>query len=153
MMCLKYVRLMMVRFVRRILSKLPTMFSYIFLVFSAAVCFIILLPNCFDRVPILPYLISKHELPITYELSGEVKVLDENGDIINKNVEVFVGGYSTSLVSPKFTLKFSSPMTDEVFAVIRYEVDGEILQFTKCLPIKDRKHEIKEEFIIYAESF
>jgi hypothetical protein len=101
-------------------------------------------------VPVLSYYISEHELPITYELNGKVKVLDENGEVINKNVEVFVGGYSTHLATTEFNLKFSSPMVNEVFVVIRYEVDGEICEFTKCIVIEDGNHLFNEEFIIHA---
>ena len=96
------------------------------------------------------YYISEHELPITYELNGKVKVLGEDGEVINKNVEVFVGGYSTHLAAMEFNLNFSSPMVNEVFVVIRYEVDGKICEFTKCIEIKEGKHSLNEEFIIYA---
>lgn len=147
---MKYVWLRVVRFMRRVFNKLPTILSYFFLVFSVVACLIILAPNCFDRVPVLSYYISEHELPIAYELCGEVKVLDEHGDVVNKNVEVFVGGYSAFLTTTEFKLNFSSPIAKEVFVVIRYEVDGDIREFTKCLVVKDGNHVIKEEFIIHA---
>ena len=149
MIYLKYVWLMLAGFMRRVIHKLPFILSYFFLVFSVIACLVILVPNCFDRVPVLSYYISEHELPITYELYGEVKVLDANGDIVNKNVEVFIGGYSTALTT-EFNLKFSSPKVDELFVVIRYEIDGNIREFTKCLMINDANHIIKEEFIIHA---
>lgn len=150
MIYLKYVWLMLGGFMRRVIHKLPFILSYFFLVFSVIACLVILIPNCFDRVPVLSYYISEHELPITYELYGEVKVLDANGDIVNKNVEVFIGGYSTTLTSTEFNLKFSSPKVDELFVVIRYEIDGNIREFTKCLMIYDTNHVIKEEFIIHV---
>lgn len=150
MIYLKYVWLMLAGFMRRVIHKLPFILSYFFLVFSVIACLVILVPNCFDRVPVLSYYISEHELPITYELYGEVKVLDANGDIVNKNVEVFIGGYSTALTSTEFNLKFSSPKVDELFVVIRCEIDGNIREFTKCLMINDANHIIKEEFIIHA---
>lgn len=153
MIYLKYVWLLIVGFMRRIIHKLLFILSYFFLVFSVIVCLVVLVPNCFDRVPVLSYCISEHELPITYELYGEVKVLDVNGDIVNKNVEVFIGGYSTVLTSTEFNLKFSSPKTDELFVVIRYEIDGNIREFTKCLTINNANHVIKEEFIIHARDF
>lgn len=150
MVHLKYIWLMLVGFIRKVTNKLPIILSYFFLVFSVTTCLIILIPNCFDRVPTLSYLISKHELPITYELRGEVKVLDESGEIVNKNVEVFVGGYHTALTTTEFNLKFSSPLEDELFVVIRYEIDGLMRVFTKCLMIEDGSHLINEVFIIYA---
>lgn len=143
---MKYLWLMIVRFTHRVFNKLPLILSYFFLVFSLMLCLIILIPSCFDRVPV----ISNHELPEMYELQGEVKVFDEKGNIINKNVEVFVGGYSTPLASTKFSLKFSAPTTNEVFVVIRYAVDGDIREVTRCLVIKGGNHVIKGEFIIHA---
>ena len=147
---MKYLWLIMVRFMHRIFSKLPSILSYFFLAFSVMVCFIILVPSCFDRVPVLSYYIEEHELPLTYKLQGEIKVLDETGNIVNKNVEIFVGGYSTTLTSTEFNLTFSAPATDKVFVVIRYEVDGNIRELTKCLVIKDGNLVIEEEFIIHV---
>ena len=83
-------------------------------------------------------------------MNGEVKVLDEDGNIINKNIEVFVGGYSTFLESEHFNLTFSAPTTDEVYVIIRYEVNGDIYEFTKSLEINSNNYLITEEFIIYA---
>ncbi len=147
---MKYIQLMTVRFVHKFFGRLSMILSYFFLTFSVVVCLIVLIPSCFDRVPVLSYYISEHELPIEYELQGEVKVLDENNNIVNKNVEIFIGGFNTSLTSTEFNLKFSSPMAKEVFVVIRYDVDGDIREITKCLAINDRKHVIKEEFIIHV---
>ncbi len=150
-MYLKLIRLKLGRFMRRFLHRLPIMLSYIFLTFSVLTSLMILLPSCFDKVPVLSYYISELELPITYELCGEVKIIDKNGNIVNKNVEVIVGGYRTSiLMSTEFNLKFTSPMTNEVFVVIRYENDGEIHEFTKCLIIEDSNHILEGEFIIYV---
>lgn len=147
---MKYAWLMVVRFTRRVFNKLPIILSYFFLSFSVMACLMILVPSFFDRVPVLSYYISEHELPMAHELHGEVKVLDETGNIVNKNVEVFIGGYSTSLTSTEFSLKFSAPTMNEVFVVIRYEVDGDIREFTKCLVVKDGNRVIAEEFIIHA---
>lgn len=150
-MYLKLIRLKLGRFMRRFLHRLPIILSYIFLTFSVLTSLMILLPSCFDKVPVLSYYISELELPITYELCGEVKIIDKNGNTVNKNVEVIVGGYRTPiLMSTEFNLKFTSPMTDEVFVVIRYENDGEIHEFTKCLIIEDSNHILEGEFIIYV---
>lgn len=148
--CLKYLRLIAVRSMRNLLHKLPTIFSYFFLAFSVMSCLIILFPSCFDKVPVLSYYISEQEFPTTYTLNGEVNVLDEGGNIINKNIEVFVGGYSVFLESEYFNLTFSSPTTDEVYVVIRYEVNGDIYEFIECLEIENNNHSITKEFIIYA---
>ena len=148
---IKYGWLNLGRFKRKIFNRLPIILSYTFLAFSAVTSLILLAPNCFNKVPVLSYYISEYELPVAYELYGEVSVFDENGDIINKNVEVFVGGYRTSLgTSTEIKLKFVSPEVSEVFVVIRYEADEEIYEFTRCLIIKDGDHAIKERFTIYA---
>lgn len=150
-MCLKYIWLKLGRFKRKIFRRLPIILSYIFLVFSVLTSFVLLVPNCFNRIPVLSYFINEHKLPMTYELCGEVNILDENNDIINKDVEVFVGGYKTSLgISTEFSLEFVSPEISEVFVVIRYEVEGEVCEFTRCLVIEDSNHVIKEGFTIYA---
>lgn len=150
-MYLKLIWLKLGRFMQKILHRLPIILSYIFLTFSVLVSLMILLPSCFDKTPVLSYYISEFELPITYELCGEVKIIDKNGNIVNKNVEVIVGGYRTSiLMSTEFNLKFISPMTNEVFVVIRYENDGAIHEFTKCLIIEDGNHILEREFIIYV---
>lgn len=147
---LKYCWLNIVRVVRGFLRKLPTFFSYFFLVFSVISCLMILIPECFDRIPVLSYYIREQELPITYTLNGKVKVLDANGKAINKNVEVFVGGYSVSLESEDFSLTFSSPMTDEVYVIIRYEVNGDVRFLVRNFKIKNNSHSITEEFTIYV---
>ena len=148
---LKYIWLKLRRLKRKMFGNLTITLSYIFLSFSVFVCLLLLIPSCFDRVPTLSYFISKLELPIMYELYGEVRVLNEDGDIVNKNVEVFIGGYNTSVLSlTEFRMNFSAPMTNGVFVVIRYEVDGEIQEFTKYLSIEDGTHVLNEEFIIYV---
>ena len=150
MVHLKYLWLIVVRGIYNLLHKLSALFSYFFLAFSVMSCLIILFPSCFDKVPALSYYISEPEFPITYTLNGEVRVLDENGKIINKNIEVFVGGYSVFVESEHFNLTFSSPTTDEMYVVIRYEVNGNMYEFTRCLEIKNNNHTITKEFIIYA---
>lgn len=146
----KYCWLKILRVARIFLHKLPTFFSYFFLVFSVIACLIFLIPECFDRVPVLSYYIREQELPITYTLNGKVKVLDADGKTINKNIEVFVGGYSVYLKSEDFSLMFSSPITDEVYVIIRYEINGDVRFITENLKIEDNSYSITKEFIIYA---
>lgn len=80
---MKYLWLIVVRFTHKVLNKFPSILSYFFLAFSVIACLVILVPSCFDRVPVLSYYISEHELPMMYELYSEVKVLDEKGNIVN----------------------------------------------------------------------
>lgn len=148
MLCLKYLILKIGRLVRWIYSKWSIGLSYTLLIISFLIFLAILIPNCFDKVPVFSYFISEKKLPITYELCGEVRVLDDTGNLLNKNVEVFVGGYSTYLESTEFNLKFTSPITNELFVVIRYEMDGNMHEYTKLLEIRAGNHFIKEEFTI-----
>lgn len=151
MMWIKRIRLKVGRFIHNFFSRLPRVFSYILLILSVLVCMMILVPDCLDRIPVFSYCISEHELPITYELCGKVRIFNKNGDEIKEKVEVFAGGYRIStLTSTDFTLKFSAPMTREAFVVIRYKVDDETREFTKCLLIEDGEHVIREEFVVYV---
>ena len=111
---MKYLILMIKRLIRGIFKRIPIFLSYFLLIFSGIVCLTILLPCCFNRVPVLSYFICEHELPLAYELSGEVKIVDNDGNLVNKNVEVFVGGYSTLLTSTEFNLRFSAPSTKTI---------------------------------------
>ena len=60
---MKYLWLIVVRFTHKVLNKFPSILSYFFLAFSVIACLVILVPSCFDRVPVLSYYISEHELP------------------------------------------------------------------------------------------
>lgn len=143
--CLKAWRLMC-----RGLNNIPIMASYLFLVFSVIICLMILNSSCCGRVPVLSYCISEHELPVVYELHGNIKVINEVGEMINNNVEVFVGGYHASLTSTEVNLKFSAPTHNELYVVTRYEVNGELRVYTEGLVINERKRVINKEFIIYV---
>lgn len=87
---------------------------------------------------------------MTYELIGEVKILDSNGDAINANVTVFVGGYSTSLSTTSFALTFSSPITEEIPVTIRYEIEDGVFESTQFVRASQEKHMLHEVFIVYA---
>lgn len=150
MIYLKYIWLIIVAFVRKTLRNFPIMVSYFLLLISAVICISILFTDYFDRVPLLSYFISQSELPQKYILEGEVKVYDRNGDIVNSNIDVFVGGYSAYQASDTFTITFASPPTNELYVVIRYQIDKSIHESTFCLNTKDENHIIRKEFVIYA---
>ena len=147
---MKYINLMIKRFIRGVIRRMPILLSYSFLLLSSIVCLTILLPRCFNRVPVLSYYICEHKLPLVYELSGKVEIVDKDGNLVNKNVEVFVGGYSTKLTSTEFSLKFSAPITKRIFVVIRYEKNGKIIESTQSLKIDKDCYSIWKEFIINA---
>ena len=50
---MKYLWLIVVRFTHKVLNKFPSILSYFFLAFSVIACLVILVPSCFDRVPVL----------------------------------------------------------------------------------------------------
>ena len=146
---MKYIRLITKRYINKICNIIPIAISYCILVFSVFCCLIILIPSCFDRVPVLSYYISRHDLPMLYELHGKVQVINEAGEIVNRNVEVFVGGYKSKVVSSNFELVFSAPMMKEMYVIIRYEVNGKIEECVKYIEINDKERVISEEFNIY----
>jgi hypothetical protein len=86
---------------------------------------------------------------MVYELHGKVQVINEAGEIVNRNVEVFVGGYKSKVVSSNFELVFSAPMMKEMYVIIRYEVNGKIEECVKYIEINDKERVISEEFNIY----
>ena len=113
----------------------------------------ILLPECFEKVPSLSYILSKHELPITYELQGKVNVYDEQNNRIEKDVEVFIGGYKTTVSAPSdFTLTFSSPVTRQIYVVIRYTDEYRTHEKLSCLVVEDGVHTVTGEFNICLAS-
>lgn len=136
---------------KKILNKFIIVLSYIFLLLSVVTSLVLLIPNCFGRVPILLYYISEARLPLVYELSGKVIILDENDEVINENIEVFIGGYKgVYLTSTEFNLKFSSPMTNEIFVVIRYKIDGVTKSFIDSVTYDYGSYSTKEEFVIHV---
>jgi hypothetical protein len=137
------------RFFRRVFKGIGSRLSIAFLLFSAAISLMILAPNCFDRVPVYSYFIRELKLPITYEINGKVKIVDVDGNIVNTDVEIIVGGYSTSVDSNgEYVLIFSAPVTAEIFVVIRYiDIDGNTIAKIESVLIKSGVHKIKREFV------
>ena len=147
----KYVRLIIGRLLRKVSEALTNSISYIFLVFSVFVSIFLILPNLFQRAPVLSYYVSELELPMTYELCGCVKIKDENGRIVNQNVQVNVGGYREELRSnTDFDLHFTSPKTDEVVVVIRYDIGNEKKETIRYINIEEGAVVAREEFDICA---
>lgn len=133
---MKYLWLIVVRFTHKVLNKFPSILSYFFLAFSVIACLVILVPSCFDRVLVLSYYISEHELPMMYELYGEVKVLDEKGNIVNQNVEVFVGGYSiTIFISTHSVTMIKSADKNHIISIEETE-NGKYDAVCPCYPAK-----------------
>ena len=148
---LKKFWLMTSRFVRKIIGKLPLIASYFFLVFSVVVSVVLLVPEWFDRVPILSYYISEQKLPMSYELRSKVIIYDQEGKTIDANVDVFVGGYHTQAeTGTSFTLTFSSPAVDSIYAIVQYEIDGKIFEHTHELLSNGHTHIFEGEIIIHV---
>lgn len=145
----KLFRLRARRLIKVAFSGIGYKLSIIFLLFSVAVSLMIIAPNCFDRIPIYSYFIRELELPITYQLSGMIEIVDADGNIVSTDAEVFIGGYSTHTTSNgEYILNFSSPKTNEVFVVIRYtNPNGKIETRTEYVPIMDSVHDIERMFV------
>ena len=150
MHCIKIVCLMITRGWRKFVKAIPNVFSYFFLVVSILICVILLVPQCFDRVPVISYLLSEHEFPMSYELHGEVRIYDD-GELVDSNVWVYVGGYQikTSTSEP-FTLSFVSPASQSFSVVIRYVIDGKTFDYTQIVYHKSGTHIVEGEFVIHA---
>lgn len=150
-MCwIKYVRLMITRGWRKLAKAIPSVLSYLFLVVSIFICFILLVPQCFDRVPVVSYLLSEHEFPMSYELYGEVRIY-ENGELVDSNVSIYVGGYQIKTSTSKpFTLSFVSPVSQSFSVVIQYVIDGKTFDYTQIVYPKSGTHTVEREFIIHA---
>ena len=140
------------RILRSIFRGLGFKLSIIFLLFSFLVSLMIIAPICFNRIPVYSYFISELELPIAYELNGVVKIIDNNNNIVNKDIEVFIGGYSTTTnVNGEFKLKFSAPTTTEIFVTIRYVApNGNTNIACEILTIGSGEHDLEKEFIIHV---
>jgi hypothetical protein len=110
----------------------------------------ILLPNSFNRVPVFSYIIRGLPLPISYELIGRVKIVDADNNIVNRAVEVFIGGYSVlTELDGTFYLRFSSPSTNEIFVAIRYiSPECNFITTYELVKIKNGEYCLKKEFII-----
>lgn len=126
--------------------------SIVFLFFSIAISFMILLPNCFRRVPVYSYFIKELNLPITYELQGKIEIQDAYSNRINTDIKVFVGGYSTVVgLDGEFSLTFSAPDITQFYAVVRFkDTAGQEIIKVEPLIIPTGEHYIQEEFKYYV---
>lgn len=140
------------RFFRHTFQRKSFWLSVGLLIFSFFVLLMVLFPILYDRVPLYSYFIQKWELPISYELDGKIEVLDANGYFVNRDVEVFIGGYSTKVADDgEFKLVFSAPTATKLFVVVQYvDTTGRIVTKTELLIIGNGMHSIKKEFKFYA---
>ncbi len=145
---IKLLQLKIRRFYRSTFQRKGFWLSFFLLVFSFVVLIMILFPVIYDRVPLYSYFVREWKLPVAYELDGQVEIVDAAGNVVNTNVEVFIGGYSTSVDSNgQFKLVFSAPLTTELFIVIRYTTpSGQNIVKTELLVIKEGVHKIEQEF-------
>ena len=144
----KLFRLKIHRFFKKTFSGKSFFLSVCLLIFSFFVLLMILFPICYDRVPVYYYFVQERKFPLSYNFNGKVEIVDACGNIVNKDVEIFVGGYSATPNSiGEFQLVFSAPPTTEIFAVIKYTNSvGQIITETESIVIKDRIHDIKKDF-------
>lgn len=148
---MKRLLLLITRFIHNFSQKLPVIASYLCPTISVVLFLIILFPRCFfNKLPVLSYYIKEKKLPVTYSLTGSVKVLNKNGEVVGNNIEIFVGGYSVFLKSEQFDLTFSSPIVNKVYVVITYEVDQELHRYTEILEFNNSVNVITKDFIIYV---
>jgi hypothetical protein len=126
--------------------------SIIFLLFSVAVSLMLIIPNCFDRLPVYSYFVKKMELPITYEVTGKIEFYDVDGNNLDLRAMIFVGGYSCNLETDgSYKLTFSCPSTSDAYLVIRYnDQTGKEQLKTECLKLSQQTHLLEEDFKYYV---
>ena len=95
--------------------------SIALLLFSMCCSLVVLVPTVLHRVPVFSYFIDEMRLPVSYTLEGKISICDAEKNIVCKDVEVIIGGYSTfSDVDGYFSLKFASPNSTDIPVVIKY---------------------------------
>ena len=134
---------------KQLTKKAFSLLPYIMLIYCIVVSSVGILPEVFGRVPLASFLVRTHELPMSYELTGSIKVIDGCGNIVNSGVEVYIGGcYADLKSSTNLYITFPSPRTDIVYVVVRYVYDGEVFErIYQVCPDPD-SNKITEEFII-----
>lgn len=147
---LKLSCLMLKRVLRALFSRILFILPCIFVLFSVFVSFWLLLPGLFDRAPNFLYFTHKLELPLTYEMSGSVRVLDCEGNVINDSVTISVGGYSDRMgTNTDYELFFSSSKQDYCFVTITYkDSKGVEHVYTEKVSFPDGSNVFREDYII-----
>lgn len=145
LLCLKKKRAL-----HTLLSRIRFLLPCIFVIFSFLVSFWLLLPGLFDRAPIFPYFTKKLELPLTYEMSGSVIVLDCEGNVMNDSVTISVGGYSERMgTNTDYDLFFSSPKQDFFFVTITYKDSKGVEHiYTERVSYPDETYVFREDYVI-----
>ncbi len=126
--------------------------SVILLLFSAAVSLLMLIPNCLHREPVYSYFISELKLPLSYDLSGKVQILDVDNNLVNKDVEIYIGGYSSmAKFDGTFSLKFTSSETIKVPIVINYtKPNGQSETQIEFIALRCGEYHLQKEFIYHV---
>ena len=114
--------LLITRVTKKVFTHLGYKISLLFVMFSFIVSLFILVPSLFYKVPVFSYLVDNLSLPVSYELDGEIILMNAKNESIIQPIEVFVGGYSVqSLSGEHFTLKFASETGDYFYLTIEYK--------------------------------
>lgn len=148
-MCyLKLIALAITNFIRKCIKLLPNFLSYCILAGSIFSCLIILAPELFDRVPVVSYFISKHELPMAYELQGEVLIIKDDA-VIESDIRIYIGGYyAKASTAEPFRLSFVSPSSKRFCVVIQYVIDGRTHEHVQIINCPNGTNVIERKFII-----
>lgn len=110
-----------------------------------------MIPSLFSRVPIFSYLVENLSLPLSYEFEGTVVILNNEEELIDETVNVFVGGYSMEVFSGEpFVLSFASECTNYFYVTIEYTNEkGEKEIITEMIETNN-KTKIKKVIKIYV---
>lgn len=148
---LKISWLQITRAFRHVFENFGVKLSILLVVFSLLISVFFLVPSMFNRMPVFSYFINTLELPISYEYEGNIILLDKNGNNIDQNVAVYIGGNSTYTDSQKdFTIIFSSVDTEYMFVNVEYkDLNGNLSIFTQKIDTHG-KTTIKKDITIYV---
>lgn len=123
--------------------------SIILLLSSVTFSLMLIFPICFNCVPIYSYFISELRLPYSYSLDGEVQLLDINGNIVNQDIDIYIGGYKTTAAADgTFFLRFSASNVNEVPIVFSYanSNDNHMTQ-VEYITLVDGVYVLKKEYV------
>lgn len=126
--------------------------SIILLLFSVTFSFLLIFPICFHRVPIYSYFISELKLPYSYSLEGDVQLFDINGNVVNQNIDVYIGGYKTTAAADgTFFLKFSASNANEVPIVFSYATsNGNHVTQVEYITLANGVYVLQKGYVFYV---
>lgn len=147
----KKIWLFISRMIRKFFSNIGYKLSVLFVLFSFIISLFFLIPSLFSRVPVFSYLIDNLSLPVSYELNGEVILLNADNESLIEPLDIYVGGYNVQSFSGEhFTLKFASEKSDYFYLTIEYKDDNGIDKYYTKRINTNGKNNLTEVVTVYV---